>query len=221
MAGGLRRGPTVDPSGATVLDPRALAGDAPEVARRLLGCRLVSFADGVRTGGRIVETEAYLGPEDPASHAAVRAGRTTRNAPMFGPPGTAYVYRIYGLHWCFNVVTGAVGEPQAVLVRALEPRIGVDTMRARRRGQERHLTNGPGRLCQALAISAGLNGHGLDRPPLQLLDGGLRPDEEVGRSGRIGIRKARDWPYRFFVRGHPDVSGSGESSVVPCPDTLR
>ena len=178
---------------------------AEEVARDLLGCFLVSTVDGALVGGRIVETEAYLGREDPASHAAVRAGRTSRNAPMFGPGGTAYVYLVYGMHWCLNVVTGVAGDPQAVLLRAIEPQLGDETMRVRR-GRDQDLTNGPARLSSALGVDGSLNGHDFEGPPLLLL-AGVRPDEiDVGVSGRIGVRYARDWPLRFFLRGHPDVS---------------
>jgi len=178
---------------------------APEVARDLLGAILVSTIDGVRTSGRIVETEAYLGPDDPASHAATRSGRTVRNSPMFGPGGTTYVYLIYGMHWCFNVVTGDTDDPQAVLIRALEPLEGQGNM-ARRRSRSRNLTDGPGRLCQALGITGELNGHLLSRPPLRLLPGIEVPDSAVGTSGRIGIREARDWPLRYYVAHHQSVS---------------
>jgi DNA-3-methyladenine glycosylase len=182
-----------------------LRSPAPEVARGLLGWELISDVEGVRTSGRIVETEAYLGPEDPASHAATRGGRTDRNAPMFGPAGSAYVYFIYGMHWCFNVVTGAPGDPQAVLVRALEPLEGLEAM-ARRRGDSHNLTNGPARLCQALGITGALNEHPLDRTPLRLRPGPPVSNRQVRTSGRIGIRKARDWPLRYFMAHHPQVS---------------
>jgi DNA-3-methyladenine glycosylase len=175
------------------------------VARALLGARLVSTIGGVRTSGVIVETEAYLGPDDPASHAATRIGRTARNAAMFGPPRHAYVYRIYGMHWCMNVVTGAEGDPQAVLVRALDPLEGVEEM-ARRRGGAAGLASGPGRLCQALGVTNAMYGHDLSRPPLELRPGWTVADADVGVSGRIGVRAAHDWPLRFFVRGCAAVS---------------
>jgi DNA-3-methyladenine glycosylase len=178
---------------------------ATEVARGLLGWELVSDLGGLRTSGRIVETEAYLGPEDPASHAATRAGRTHRNAPMFGPGGSAYVYFIYGMHWCFNVVTGSPGDPQAVLIRALDPTDGLEIM-AQRRGGPRNLANGPARLCQALGITGHLNEHPLDRSPLRLLPGSPVADDRVRTSGRIGIRRAKDWPLRYFMAHHPQVS---------------
>ena len=182
-------------------------GPADEVARSLLGCRLRSTVGGLRTEGVIVETEAYVGPHDPASHAAERIGRTKRNAAMFGPPGTAYVYRSYGIHWCLNVVTGPEGYPAAVLVRALDPVSGQDTMGFRREGK-RPLCAGPGRLTQAVGVSGELDGHDLRVPPLQILSGWTLSDVGVGVSGRIGIRKAADWPLRFFLKGHPEVSAT-------------
>jgi DNA-3-methyladenine glycosylase len=190
---------------ARVLDPDALLPGAEAAARRLLGCHLVSTVGGRTVAGRIVETEAYLGRPDPASHARERVGRTRRNDPMFGPPGTAYVYFVYGMHWCFNVVAAPEGEPQAVLIRALEPVFGEDVMRERR-GGARDLTNGPGRLCAALGIDGALNGHALSHAPLLLLEPCVRPEAEVAVSGRIGIREAESWPLRFFYRGHRHVS---------------
>jgi DNA-3-methyladenine glycosylase len=181
------------------------AADVRAVARDLLGARLVSTVGNGRASGVIVETEAYLGADDPASHAATRTGRTPRNAVMFGPPGRAYVYRIYGMHWCLNVVTGSVGHAQAVLLRGLEPLEGVDLM-VSRRGRPRDLASGPGRLCQALGVDGRLYGHDLESPPLQLLPGWPVPDGEVVVTGRIGVREAADWPLRFCVRGSPGVS---------------
>ncbi len=167
------------------------------------------------TAGVIVETEAYEGPRDPASHAAARAGRTRRNAAMFGPPGRAYVYRIYGVHWCVNVVTGSEGDPQAVLLRALDPLVGRETM-IRRRRRETGLASGPGRLCQALAITGALYGHDLRCPPLEVRPGWRLPDARVGISGRIGVRAAADWLRRYFVIGNPEISRRG-----PLSTTLR
>ena len=181
------------------------AREAEIVARELLGVRLISTVGGVTTAGVIVETEAYRGPDDPASHAATRVGRTERNAAMFGPPGRAYVYRAYGMHWCANVVTGREGDPQAVLLRGLDPLSGAREM-ARRRGRADSLASGPGRLAQALDITGRLYGHDLSRPPLELRPGWSVPDSEVGVSGRIGVRAASDWPLRFFVKGSAGVS---------------
>jgi DNA-3-methyladenine glycosylase len=174
-------------------------------ARGLLGCRLVSTVGGVRTAGVIVETEAYGGSDDPASHAATARGPTTRNRVMFGPAGRAYVYRSYGLHWCMNVVTGSTGIAQAVLIRGVEPLEGEDTMTLRR-GGVMPLCAGPGRLCAALAISDELYGHDLREPPLWLEAGWTVPDEAVGVSPRVGVSAAAEWPYRFFVRTSPGVS---------------
>ena len=181
-----------------------LAGDAADAARRLLGCVLVSTVDGLETRGVIVETEAYLGLEDPASHAHASKGRTPRNDAMFAPRGTLYVYVSYGIHRCINVVTGEEGDPAAVLVRALEPVAGREVM-ARRRGRATDLCSGPGRLAQALGITMRHNYHDLALPPLRLLPGTPLDASETGSSGRIGISRARDWPLRFFVRGHPAV----------------
>lgn len=176
-----------------------------EAARALLGARLVSTRAGARTVGVIVEAEAYGGPEDPASHASTRAGRTRRNSPMFGPAGTAYVYRSYGVHWCMNVVTGGEGDPQAVLLRGLEPLEGEDVM-AERRGGRRPMASGPGRVCQALAIDGSLNGHDLCGPPLRLESGWTVADPWVAVSGRVGVGRAADRLLRFYVAGSPGVS---------------
>lgn len=180
---------------------------AESVARDLLGGVLISTIGGEETVGRIVEAEAYIGPHDPASHAAERIGRTARNASMFGPPGIAYVYRIYGLHWCLNVVTGPEGYPAAVLIRALEPLAGIETMRRRRRlRSDRELTSGPARLAEALGITGALDGHPLQEPPLVLAAGEPVPDEAVAVGPRIGVTRAADWPLRFHVRGNAWVS---------------
>lgn len=176
-----------------------------QVARALLGARLVSEIGGLRAVGVIVETEAYGGADDPASHAATRAGRTSRNASMFGPPGRAYVYRSYGMHWCLNVVTGAEGDPQAVLLRGLEPLEGAEAM-ARRRSGRLPTSAGPGRLCEALGVDRSHDGHDLALPPLRLEPGWDVPDASVGSSGRIGVRVAAERALRFFVVGSPGVS---------------
>jgi len=175
------------------------------VARDLLGTRLVSTVGGKRTVGVIVETEAYQGADDPASHAATRTGRTRRNRAMYGPAGHAYVYRSYGVHWCMNVVTGGEGSPEAVLLRGLEPLEGLEVMSGRRGGRE-PLAAGPGRLCEALAITDDLYGHELDRSPLELMGGWQVPDALVGVSGRIGVSVAADRPFRFYVLGSSGVT---------------
>ena len=174
---------------------------AREVARGLIGKLVVSSIGGEETAGRIVETEAYVGPEDPASHAAERIGRTERNNAMFGPPGTAYVYLSYGIHWCLNAVSDREDHPGAVLIRALEPLEGLPVMRRRRGTPDRDLARGPGRLCQALGITGDLNGHVLDEEPLVFLDAPELPDDAVDAGPRIGISKAKDWPLRFTLRG--------------------
>lgn len=175
------------------------------VARELLGAILEHrTSDGV-VRARIVETEAYTGPEDPACHAA--AGITPRTRVLYGPPGRSYVYFIYGMHWCFNAVTREEGHGSAVLVRALEPLAGQALMR-RRRGVSRDidLTNGPGKLCQAFGITSKHHDVRLDRGPLRILEGAAVPDEDVLIGPRIGIRKAADWPLRFLVRKSAYVS---------------
>jgi DNA-3-methyladenine glycosylase len=175
------------------------------VARDLLGCVLRSTVGNTVTEGVIIETEAYVGPHDPSSHAAERIGRTSRNAPMFGPPGTAYVYRIYGVHWCLNAVTEGEEFPAAVLIRALDPTAGIGYMEGRRRGT-RPLCSGPGRLAQALGITGDLNGHTLRNDPLTISAGWPIEEANVGVSGRVGVSRAGDWPLRYFVRDHPEVS---------------
>jgi DNA-3-methyladenine glycosylase len=164
--------------------------------------------------GRIVETEAYLGPHDPACHAA--AGLTARNRCLFGAPGTAYVYFIYGMHWCMNAVTREAGYGSAVLIRALEPLAGVTLMEARRSvTQARELTNGPAKLCEALAIDRHFDGTRLDRGPLRILAAAPVPAARVGVSARVGIRKAADWPLRFFEIGNSYVSRAPAATGRP------
>ncbi|MBV6521292.1 MAG: putative 3-methyladenine DNA glycosylase [Gemmatimonadaceae bacterium] len=169
------------------------------VARELLGAVLECRAGGAVTRGLIVETEAYPGPHDPACHAA--AGLTPRNRQLFGPPGTVYVYFIYGVHWMVNAVTREEGYGSAVLIRAVEPVSGLHLMR-RRRGSvsDRALTDGPGKLCQAFGIGARHNGTSLISGPVRILAGEAVPAREVVVTPRIGITKAADWPLRFLVR---------------------
>ena len=168
-----------------------------DVAPELVGVTLL--VDGV--GGKIVEVEAY-DHEDPAAHGF--AGRTARNASMFGPPGHAYVYRSYGIHWCLNFVCEPEGVASAVLIRALEPKIGLAEMAARRGTDEpRLLAAGPGRLCQALDITREQDGAPLDLPPFELY---AREEVEVERGPRIGITKAVDRPWRYAEAGSRYVS---------------
>lgn len=190
---------------ADVFPAGLLEGPVDEVARALLGSRLVSTVGGRRVVGMIVETEAYGGPGDPASHAATASGVTARNRVMFGPPGHAYVYRSYGVHWCMNVVTGREGEAGAVLVRGIVPIDGEEVMRERRRGAGA-LGAGPGRLCQALGITGALYGHRLTEAPLVLESGAPVDQDEIGTSRRVGVSSAADWLRRFYVLGSAGVS---------------
>ena len=176
------------------------------VARDMLGAVLqCTTPDGV-TRGRIVETEAYVGPHDPACHAA--AGLTRRTRHLFGPPGVAYVYLIYGMYWCFNAVTREVGHGAAVLVRAVAPMDGIDLMRARRprARYDRDLTNGPGKLCLAMGIDGTMDGTSLRDGQVIVRGGEPVPDDNVVVTPRIGIVKAADWPLRYFVKDDPFVS---------------
>lgn len=174
---------------------------AQAVARDLLGAYLVSDCGGARCVGRIVETEAYPGPHDPASHAAAAIGRTKRNDPMFGAPGTAYIHLNFGVHWCLNVVVGAVGYPAAVLLRAVEPVEGIEEMRRRREGRADHeLTSGPARLTRALAIGPNLQGHPLTRAPLVVAAGARVLAPDLVNTTRVGITRGADEKWRFYDR---------------------
>jgi DNA-3-methyladenine glycosylase len=176
------------------------------VARGLLGQILVSDVGGRRqeTAGRIVEVEAYVGPHDPACHAYGHR-RTARTEPLYGPPGTAYVYFTYGMHWCLNAVTEPQDYPAAVLIRALEPIAGVATMR-KRRGKE-PLCSGPARLCEALGVTGRLNGVSLQRGVLRIVQGTKPKAGDIVTGPRIGITQAADWPLRFYLKDSPWVSG--------------
>ena len=190
------------------------ARDTLAVARDLLGACLVRLLDGQRLSGVVVECEAYIGQDDTACHAS--RGRTRRNEVMFGPPGHAYIYFTYGMHWMLNVVTEAEGFPAAVLLRAIQPMEGIETMRALRKAQEssradRSLTGGPARLTQALAIDKTLNGADLVAGDCLWLEPNASvPDGSVGRGPRIGVQyaaeKDRLAPWRFWVRDNPYVS---------------
>lgn len=180
--------------------------DTEIVARQMLGAVLECESDGGRASGIIVETEAYVGEHDAACHAA--AGRTRRTEPLYGPPGNAYVYFIYGMHWCVNAVTRAEDLPSAVLIRALEPLEGLPLMRRRRprARSDLELTNGPGKLCAALGIDSRMNGVPLQRRPLVIRAGASVADRDVTITPRIGITQAADWPLRYFVRDNLFVS---------------
>jgi DNA-3-methyladenine glycosylase len=176
------------------------------VSRELLGAVLeCTTADGV-TRGVIVETEAYLGPHDPACHAV--AGLTARTEHLFGPPGRSYVYLIYGMYWCFNAVTRERGHGSAVLVRAVAPIDGLELMRRRRpkAKRDRDLTNGPGKLCLAMGIVGAMSGASLRTGPIVIRRGSPVPDDDVVVTPRIGITQAAEWPLRYFVRDDPYVS---------------
>lgn len=182
------------------------ARDTELVARDLLGSILECHTSQGIASGRIVETEAYVGEHDLACHAA--AGLTDRTRPLYGAPGTSYVYFIYGVHWCFNAVTRPEGLPSAVLVRGLEPLHGVELMRQRRPSARRDadLTNGPGKLCAALGIDVSHNARPLQVAPIVIREGSRIPGGRVVVTPRIGIRKAADWPLRWIVSDSPFVS---------------
>jgi DNA-3-methyladenine glycosylase len=184
-----------------------LAGDVPAVAPLLLGQLLVSTVGGDQVVARLVEVEAYAGAEDPASHAF--RGRTARNAVMFGPAGFAYVYFSYGMHWCINVTCGPEGAAAAVLLRAATIVDGREVARARRQGaDDRDLARGPARLTRALGIDGTRNGADLCGPagPVRLVNAD-RVDPALIRSGpRVGVSRAADRPWRFWLDGDPGVS---------------
>ena len=177
------------------------------VAPQLLGKYLVRVQPEGITAGKIVETEAYVGPEDKASHAS--RGRTPRTAVMFGPAGVAYVYLIYGFHHCLNIVTEMEGYPAAVLIRAVEPAQGLELVHTRRRTHDaRNLTNGPGKVCQAFAIDRSLNGADVCGEALFIEDRRESPPEILA-TPRVGVEYAGAWKeqlWRFYIRGHPAVS---------------
>ncbi len=194
------------------------------VAEALVGCVLVHDEGGARTAGRIVEVEAYIGEDDPACHAA--PGPTPRNQPLYGPPGIAYVYFNYGMHWLVNAVAEPPGSPAAVLIRALDPTEGLDLMRVRRatrrdgsvgnwKGRDSDLCRGPGNLTRALGITGAQN-----RQPL--FDGALRIERAprgaarlpVAWGPRIGIRVGTEHPWRGYVPGHPAVSGRNRQGAL-------
>lgn len=191
--------------------------DVLRVARELLGKRLVvsDAASGARLSGIIVETEAYAGPEDKASH-AYRNRRTRRTETMFAEGGTAYVYLIYGMYHQLNVVTNRAGVPHAVLLRALEPEEGIEVMRENRRvARDVDLTSGPGKLCRALRVDLSLDGEDLTGRRLWIEDAGraLRP-RDIESGARIGIDYAEEYaakPWRFWLRGNSFVSRKGRA----------
>ncbi len=181
------------------------ARDPVVLARDLLGRVLFSKTPDGLLAGRIVETEAYRGGHDPASHAF--RGRTARNAVMFGPPGHAYVYFTYGMHYCLNVTAETPGTAGAVLLRALEPLAGQDLMRARGdHGPESRLLSGPGKIGRAFGLTLKDNGRDFTRGPLGIAAGAPPSRSDIAVSRRIGISRAVDLPYRFSVIGSRSVS---------------
>lgn len=197
---------------AATLPVRVFDRPAEVVARELLGAIVISRVDGRLTAGRIVETEAYLGFDDPASH-GYRHRRTERNPALFGPPGTWYVYLSYGVHWCANLVCEEAGRASAVLLRALEPLRGLETMAARRGTTDaRLLCSGPGRLCQALGITRELDGLTILGSPVTVVSGPAIAEPDTEATPRIGITKAADWPLRYAVAGSPWTSRARISS---------
>lgn len=183
-----------------------------KIAKMLLGTYLVSRSVDGTTVGKIVETECYLGKNDPASHSF--KGETKRNAPMFGEPGHAYIYFIYGMHYCFNVTTGPKGVGEAVLIRALEPIEGIDLMKKRRGVEDIYnLCNGPAKLTQALGITSGLNGSCLIKGPIQILSRNSYPEihilpknPKIVVTKRVGISQATDLPLRFYLKDNKFIS---------------
>ena len=204
--------PIISPERALGLD--WYARPAEQVAIDLLGCLLVTAIGGHVTAGWVVETEAYGGPEDPASHASFRRHGLVRA--MWGPPGRAYVYRAYGVFPCFNVVTGQPGEASAVLIRAIEPAVGIEEM-ARRLGVPAgpRIAAGPGKLGRALGLAVEYNGLALDRPPVWIQPGRLV--EQIACGQRIGVRRGADRLWRFGVDGHPALSHPFPVVTPPYP----
>lgn len=174
---------------------------AEVVAAELLGMVVVSSVGGELTEGRIVETEAYLGYDDPASHGYMHR-RNARNEALFGPPGSWYVYLSYGMHWCANLVCQRAGLASAVLLRAVQPLAGLETMRQRRGAvADRELCSGPGKLCQALGITRDLDGSRMLGSDVLVRRPGSMEAVSVTATPRIGVTKAADWPLRFCLAG--------------------
>ena len=217
-----RRPPSPRATARQAVLPRAFYNrDTLTVAADLIGKVLVHRTKAGVAAGAIVETEAYIGESDPACHAA--PGPTKRNAPLYGPPGVAYVYLNYGMHYLVNAVTEAEGSPAAVLIRALEPIEGVELMQKRRRGRTpldaAALCRGPGNLTKALGVSLAQNRLDLTGSPLTIEDWGL-PERDVVWGPRIGIRVGTEHHWRCWVPGHPCVSGRrstyGRAAGRPC-----
>jgi DNA-3-methyladenine glycosylase len=202
----------------SVLDslPEVFFDRPPEiVAPDLLGCVVATCVHGVLAAGVIVETEAYLGSDDPGSHAATK-GMTRRNAVMYGPAGTAYVYFTYGNHYMLNLVCGSQGVAGAVLIRALRPVLGIDAMTSRRHGRPLgDLCSGPGKLAGALGLDLSDNGSALGVGRITVYDGDLGERETVAVSGRVGLRRGHELQLRYFVEGDPFVSRARTGPLAP------
>ena len=202
----------VDVRQLTVLPQDFYDRSSVVLARALLGQVLVHETEDGVTAGRIVEVEAYRGVKDRAAH-TFGGRRTPRNESMWGPPGHAYVYFVYGMHWCVNAVAGPPGVPEAVLLRALEPVAGIDLIRARRQSPRRdeRLLSGPANLCKGLGIDRALNGVPLFKGDLTIRKGPLVPARQRAQTPRIGVDYAGEdalKAWRFYVRGSPAVSGT-------------
>lgn len=179
--------------------------DTEIVAKELLGKWLIFDGPAGPVGGVIVETEAYLGLRDPACHSA--RGCTRRNKVMFGPAGKIYIYLIYGIYYCLNVTTAALDRPEAVLFRAIEPRLGIEYMqRQRNKLKLQDLCSGPGKLMQALGLDNSLNGSSAIDGPIGFYQEKTEPVFEIVESTRVGISQAKDWPLRFYIKGNQYIS---------------
>lgn len=209
-AAGARGGIEIAGTGASAAElPEWIRGPADVVGRMLLGAEIVREVEGERMRVRIVETEAY-DQHDPASHSY--RGPTPRTAAMFLEGGHAYVYLSHGIHHCLNVVAGPAGFGAGVLIRAAEPVEGADAMLRRRGRGGVELTNGPGKLAQALEIDLSLRGHDLRRPPLRLIPGPPIASELIDTTPRIGVSKGSNWPRRYTIAGNPFVSKARTTS---------
>jgi len=204
--------PDLNPFSSMVLLRKFYERNTLIVARDLLGKILVHETAEGTTAGKIVEAEAYIGPEDKASH-AYNNRRTARTEVQYGPKGHAYVYQIYGMYYCFDATSGPImGKPEAVLIRALEHKEGIALMIKRRglaHGQTTNLTNGPSRLCMAMGITKKLNGTALCGPPLYIEDGEHINEEDIIKTRRVNVEYAGKWthvPWRFFIKDNVFVS---------------
>ncbi len=179
--------------------------DTVQVAKELLGCLLINHTSKEDIGGIIVETEAYLGKEDPACHSA--KSMTERNKTMFKGAGFSYVYLIYGIHYCYNVTTSADNKPEAVLIRALEPTTGIEFMKRKRKKEKLiDLCSGPGKLTQALDINLNNDGQRVDTGNIRIYSGKNYDNKEIAAAKRIGISTAKDLLLRFYIKDNKFIS---------------